>query len=1135
MTNKNIHIVLLLFLLLITLQLNAQFDKEVFEELSAEAGLSSTVVTSILKDSQGFMWFGTQNGLNKYDGYTFTTYTYTDTSSNSISGNYILTIFEDSDENIWIGTQENGLNKYNRTKNNFESFKYDTTNPGSISSNNVRIAAQTTDGTLYFGTGKCVNIYNPNNNSFQILPLLNENQDLSSLAINALFPSDDGSIWIGTNNGLFWYFPETKKLQEFHHDSQKANTLSSDYINDLIRLSTGELCIATNLGLNVYNPQTGDFNRFYYNQDTVYNEAKSELQALVEDNRGNLWIGSFGGGLVKSDLNNERVAFFMNEPQNESSLSNDYIYSLYFDDAGILWIGTYGGGINKIDLVKIRFENIQYNPNRNSLISNDVYSILPMKNEIWFGTDNGISVLDKSSDLFSTLNVSSESDDLHGKSIYSMLEDSQKNIWIGTAGDGLKKINNEDRENELLSLKSFSSQSPTFEKINDDEVLCLFEDDNKHIWVGTTRGISIIKNDSSIATFYHAYSDSLSLSDDEIYCITQDKQGAMWIGTFAGLNKFNSSDSTFHTLKHDPKIESSLSHTIYSLYCDNDGYLWAGTDNGGLLKIDPKTNQLVRQFTKDDQLPDNVIYGILEDKENNLWLSSNKGITKAIKQGNSNNLTFINYNTSNWLWINSYNIGAFTKGPDEKLYFGSFEGVTYFDPDQVKGNNYLPPVYITDFQLFFKPVEISDDKSTPLSRNISETKMIKLKHDQNVIKFGFTALNYIQADKNMFAFRMKGLEESWNYTTGSREAQYLYLPPGEYQFQVKASNNNGLWNEEGASIDIIIKPPFTQTLWFYIIVISVLSILIFWIMSLRTKRLRVARNKLEKKVQTRTRELRKTNQNLNTALDDLKKTQAQLIDSEKMASLGQLTAGVAHEINNPINFVSGNVVPLKRDIADILEVLEQYNLIVNKLGMADQFDEVDILKKNIDFDFVLKEIDNLLDGIGEGASRTAEIVKGLRNFSRLDEHELKYSDINEGIDSTILILHNKLKERIKIIKEYGNIKDIMCYPGQMNQVFMNIINNAQEAIDGNGEIRIKTWLEQNKINISIQDNGRGLTEEVKKKIFDPFYTTKDVGKGTGLGLSISFGIIEKHNGEIKINSTPGKGTEFIISIPDNLI
>lgn len=1135
MINKNIHIIFLLFLSPILIQVQAQFDKEVFEELSTEAGLSSTVVTSILKDSQGFMWFGTQNGLNKFDGYTFTTYTYSDTSTNSISGNYILTIFEDKDENIWIGTQKNGLNKYNRAKNNFENFKNDTTNPTSISSNNVRIATQMPDGTLYFGTEKCVNIYDPINKSFQTLPLLNKNQNLSSLAINALFSDDDGSIWIGTNNGLFWYFPETKNLQEFHHDSQKTNTLSSDYINDIIKLSTGELCIATNMGLNIYNSQTEDFNQFYYNQNNVYNEAKSELQALVEDNRGNLWLGSFGGGLVKLDISSKRIAFFVNGPENNTSLSNDYIYSLYFDDAGILWIGTYGGGINKIDLVKIRFENIQHNPERNSLGSNDVYSILPMNNEIWFGTDNGISILDKSSDLFSTLNLASESANFDGKSVYSMLEDSQRNIWIGTAGDGLSKINKEDRENEIVSLKTFTSQSPAFEKINDDEVLCLFEDHNEHIWVGTTNGISVVKNDRIVASFYHEHSDSLSLADNEIYCITQDKQKDIWIGTFAGLNKFNSSDSTFHTLSHDPKIKNSLSYTIYSLYCDNDGYLWAGTDNGGLLKINPQNNQLVLQFTKDDQLPDNVIYGILEDKESNLWLSSNKGITKAIKQGNSDNLTFINYNTSNWLWINSYNIGAFAKGSDEMLYFGSFEGVTYFDPDQVKGNNYLPPVYITDFQLFFKPVEISADKSTPLSRNISETKTIKLKHDQNVIKFGFTALNYIQAEKNMFAFRMKGLEENWNYTTGSREAQYLYLPPGEYRFQVKASNNNGVWNEEGASVDIIIKPRFTQTLWFYIIVISVLSIIIFWVMSIRTRRLRVARNKLEKKVQTRTRELRKTNQDLNTALDDLKKTQAQLIDSEKMASLGQLTAGVAHEINNPINFVSGNVVPLKRDIADILEVLEQYNVIVNKLDMADQFDEVDILKKNIDFDFVLKEIDNLLDGIGEGASRTAEIVKGLRNFSRLDEHELKYSNINEGIDSTILILHNKLKERIRITKDYGSFKDIMCYPGQMNQVFMNVLNNAQEAIEGDGEIRIKTWLEDHKLNISVKDNGRGMTENIIKKIFDPFYTTKDVGKGTGLGLSISFGIIEKHNGDIKINSTPGKGTEFIISIPDNLI
>jgi signal transduction histidine kinase len=638
-----------------------------------------------------------------------------------------------------------------------------------------------------------------------------------------------------------------------------------------------------------------------------------------------------------------------------------------------------------------------------------------------------------------------------------------------------------------------------------------------------------------VDSFHYDPSDSLSLADNEIYCITQDNQGSIWIGTFAGLNKFNAADSTFFALNHSSDMEGASEHPINSIYCDRQGYLWAGTDNGGLLQIDPQKNQLIKQYTKKDLLPDNVIYGILEDKEHNLWFSSNKGITKAIKQETSGNLSFINYNSSNWLNTDSYNIGAFAKGPDEILYFGSFEGVTYFDIDQVKGNNYIPPVYITDFQLFFKPVEISYDKSTPLSQNISQTKSIRLKHDQNVIKFGFTALNYIQTEKNSFAFRMKGLEENWNFTTESREAQYLYLPPGEYTFQVKAANNDGIWNEEGASVDIVINPPFTQTLWFYFIIVAGITIIIFWIMNLRTKRLRATRDKLEKQVQTRTKELRKTNQDLNNALDDLKKTQAQLIDSEKMASLGQLTAGVAHEINNPINFVSGNVVPLRRDIGDILEVLKQYEKVIKELDISGKFDEVEALKKKLDFEFVITEIDNLLDGIGEGASRTAEIVKGLRNFSRLDEHELKYTNINEGLDSTILILHNKLKERIRISKEYGTFKDIMCYPGQMNQVFMNVLNNAQEAIEGSGEIRIKTWLEDHQVFISIKDNGRGMTEQVKKKIFDPFYTTKDVGQGTGLGLSISFGIIEKHKGKIKINSSPGKGTEFIISIPDNLL
>jgi signal transduction histidine kinase len=279
------------------------------------------------------------------------------------------------------------------------------------------------------------------------------------------------------------------------------------------------------------------------------------------------------------------------------------------------------------------------------------------------------------------------------------------------------------------------------------------------------------------------------------------------------------------------------------------------------------------------------------------------------------------------------------------------------------------------------------------------------------------------------------------------------------------------------------------------------------------------------------KELKYKNVELNNLLDNLKKTQAQLVDSEKMASLGQLTAGVAHEINNPINFVSGNVTPLKKDIEDVISILNAYEKAIRENNLQEKFRHVEQLKQQVEYQMLIQEISSLIKGIREGADRTARIVKGLRNFSRLDEDEFKSADINEGLDSTLLILHNKLKKGITVIREYGSIPRIQCYPGQLNQVFMNILNNAIQAISGEGEIRITTTLEEDNIVITISDSGKGMNPETQKRIFEPFFTTKDVGKGTGLGLSISYGIIEKHNGKISVWSESGKGSEFKITLP----
>ena len=273
------------------------------------------------------------------------------------------------------------------------------------------------------------------------------------------------------------------------------------------------------------------------------------------------------------------------------------------------------------------------------------------------------------------------------------------------------------------------------------------------------------------------------------------------------------------------------------------------------------------------------------------------------------------------------------------------------------------------------------------------------------------------------------------------------------------------------------------------------------------------------------------NEQLQLTLQKLKEAQNQLVQSEKMASVGQLTAGIAHEINNPINFVSSNVSPLKRDIGDIMKLLELCSYDPAKDDLHNKFDKIEKFKKEIEYDVILEEVNQLLSGIEEGAGRTMEIVRGLRNFSRLDEGEKKLADINEGIESTLLMLRNQLKNRIEVVKNFGSLPQLPCYPGKLNQVFMNIINNAGQSIEGNGTISISTSYVKKNIRVSIKDSGKGMSPEVASHIFEPFYTTKDVGKGTGLGLSISYGIIQEHNGEIKVKSKLEEGTEFIITLP----
>ena len=426
------------------------------------------------------------------------------------------------------------------------------------------------------------------------------------------------------------------------------------------------------------------------------------------------------------------------------------------------------------------------------------------------------------------------------------------------------------------------------------------------------------------------------------------------------------------------------------------------------------------------------------------------------------------------------------------------------------------------------------------------TKEIDLSHDQNVITLEFAALNYIRSEENRYRYKLDGVDDDWVDAGTEHTASYQGLQAGSYIFRVMGSNNAGVWNTEGAQLKIHIHPPWWRTLPAIISYILILIFLLYAYIKVREKKLVQDKEKLEKKISERTEELQEANtqleehheelqqqkEELQQTLNFLKETQAQLVQTEKLASVGQLTAGIAHEINNPVNYISAGIGSLEVNLNEIREILDLYNEI-SPGNVKEKLKQIEEVKERLDYKELIDEIKDLIKSIKAGSERTTEIVKGLRTFSRLDENEIKAADLHEGIDLTLVMLHNKYKHHVEIIKQYGELPEVECFPGKLNQVFMNILSNAIDAISEKGSIVIKTWQDKtnNKVFISIKDDGIGMSAKDISNIFDPFFSTKDVGKGTGLGLSISHGIIEQHKGSIKVKSELGKGAEFIISLP----
>jgi len=834
-----------LVLLLVTALFPAR-EGTLFERISLEEGLSQGTVNCILQDGKGFMWFGTEDGLNRYDGYEFKLFKPDPDDPSAISHFTVWTLFEDSGGVLWVGTWD-GLNRYDRETETFVHYKADPSKPGSLSDSNVQAICEDRWGYLWIGTeNQGLNRFDRETGTFShYLASPGKSGSLSHFSIRCLYADPSGALWIGTAFGLNKLDIQKGTFTQYRSTPGDAGSLSHNDVRSLFRDSAGTLWVGTVGGLNRMDPENGTFTRFRHDPADPQSLGNDFIWSIGEGEKGTYWIGTYGGGLNRFtpvDGQKPRFTRFRNDPFNPGSISNDVVQVVYRDRSGLLWLGTWGGGVNKYIGPKYKFPHIYRDPRQpTTLANNSIWSIhREPSGALWIGTDDGLDRFDPGTRRFK--HYRKTPGDRYGLSnnvIRAIESDRSGTLWVGTFDGGLNRF---DRRTERFTHFKADHQVPG--TISSNRVFTIYEDRLETLWVGTEWGLDIYDRKAGrFINYLNNPNESSSLSNNSVRSIFEDSSGTLWIGTDGGLNRFDRKRNGFtRYLAEAGNPNSPSSSEILGIYesPDKPGVLWFGTYGGGLNKL-TRVDETIVHYTEKDGLCNNVVYDILEDADGNLWLSTNRGLSKFDPAAE----TFKNYDMDDGLQSNEFNIGAACKIPDGQLIFGGINGFNMFYPRQIIDNPHVPPVVITDFQVFNKPVPIGKpfNRRVLLERAIDESPGIVLSPKENVFSFKYAALDYLSPAENRYAYMLEGYETAWNHAGTERFITYSNVPNGEYLLRVKGSNNDGVWNEEGVSlkIKIVSFSLFSaKKLLLYLFISMGLAAAVFFILKLHASRRREA-------------------------------------------------------------------------------------------------------------------------------------------------------------------------------------------------------------------------------------------------------------------------------------------------------
>ena len=972
-------------------------------------------------------------------------------------------------------------------------------------------------------------------------------QGLKHGNIACMLQDKNGNLWFGTNGGGVSKYDG----KFFTHFTEKEG-LSNNIVQSILEDKSGNIWFGTWGGGVSRLSREGTFFTHFTEKEGLSNNFVS---SILEDKSGNIWFGTNGGGV--SQLSREGTSF--THFTEKEGLSNNDISSILEDKSGNIWFGTYGGGVSRLSREGTSFTQFTQ---KEGLSNNIVVSILEDKNgNIWFGTaGGGVSRLSREGTSFTHF---TEKEGLSNNIVVSILEDKSGNIWFGTAGGGVSRLSRDGK---------FFTHFTEKEGLSYNDVRSILEDKNGNIWFGTNgRGVSRLSRDGK--SFTH-FTEKEGLSNNAVMSILEDKSGNIWVGTYGGgVSRLSRAGMSF---THFTEKEGLSNNFVWSILEDKSGNIWVATAGGGVSRLSREGTSFTH-FTEKEGLSNDFVFSILEDKSGNIWVGTRFGLnmlsqrklaeyTQKVKSGQlkAGDAFFKNYTYEDGFLGIGCNSNALCEAEDGTIWIGANDRLTAYHPPTGKEiASIAPNIQLNGIALFNQNiawaslassvlqsasakekesqnnffvkdttlnlgngVKVGNFKFDGLSPWYNLPEHLSLAYNNNYVTFHFIGITMAQPKKVKYQYKLEGMDQNWSALTDRNEAPYGNLPQGNYIFKVKAMNSEGVWSDE-STYTFSIRPPWWQTWWAYCLYALLIGGSIGWYVQSRSKALRREKSILEKKVALRTVQLEQKSTELEQSLATLKSTQSQLIQSEKLASLGELTAGIAHEIQNPLNFVNNFAEVSAEMLGEMKEEIKAGNT-SEVIAIAD-------------------DLEQNLSKINHHGQRAASIIKGMLEHSRASTGVKEPTGLNALADEYLRLAYHGLRAKDNSFNatmetHFGpDLPLVSVIPQDIGRVLLNLINNAFYAVNEKAKmgiegyhpiVTITTNRVEKGIELKVQDNGNGIPEAIKDKILQPFFTTKPTGQGTGLGLSLAYDIVTKgHGGTLKIESTEGVGAEFLIVLP----